>query len=130
MINIGCGGILIKENSVLLIKRKNSETFNDLWSNPGGKVEEDESLEDACIRELYEELGINVKIRRKLSEYEDYVGDNLFGIYTGYHVEIIEGQPRNNEPNKIAEVKYWPLTKLPTNIVPYTLQYLGDLGLV
>ncbi len=127
MVHIGCGGIIIQDKSVLLIRRINSRTFNNLWSNPGGTVKQGESLEDACVRELREELTIDVEIKRRLSDYKDYRKSKLFGIYTGYLVEIRQGQPRINEPNKIAEMEYWPLGQLPTNIAPYTTQYLLDL---
>lgn len=127
MARLGCGGIILENDKVLLIKRINSKTFNNLWSNPGGIVEEGESLEEACIRELSEELGIEVVIKQKISDYEDYREDQLFGRYTGFLVEITSGKPEIKEPNKIAEMKYWPLNRLPEDIAPYTLQYLNDL---
>lgn len=129
MVLIGCGGIIIKEKSVLLIRRMNSRTVNNLWANPGGKVEDGESLEDTCIRELSEELGIDVEIIQRLSDYEDYRNNELFGRYTGFLVRIAKGEPYRKEPDKIAEVRYWQLNKLPAEIAPFTLQYLRDLGL-
>jgi 8-oxo-dGTP diphosphatase len=127
MITIGSGGVIIEEGRVLLIKRINSETFDNIWSNPGGKVEEGESLEDACVRELSEELGIDIGITKQLGSYEDFREGKLIGIYAGFLVEINEGVPRICEPDKIGEIKYWPLNSLPENLTPYTLQYLRGL---
>jgi len=127
MVQIGCGGIIIKENKVLLIRRINAKTFNEMWANPGGKIEDGESVENACIRELHEELGIKIRIIRKISEYHDYKNNELFGKYTGFLVTIESGEPMIKEPNKIAELKYWSLNDLPNNIAPYTTQYLKDL---
>jgi len=128
MITLGCGSILITDGRVLLVRRQNSSTFNEMWSNPGGKVEPKESVEDAVVREMEEEVGVHVKILRRISDYEDCVAGKVIGRYTGYLVEVVKGEPRRKELEKIAEIKYFSLKKLPTNLAPYTKQYLRDLG--
>ena len=49
------------DGRVLLAKRPQGKTLAGLWEFPGGKVEQAETPEDALIRELREELGINVE---------------------------------------------------------------------
>lgn len=46
-----------EEASLLLIRRKNHPCMN-MWAIPGGFVNMDESLEEAALRELYEETGL------------------------------------------------------------------------
>ena len=46
------------DGRVLLSQRPNGKDMAGLWEFPGGKVEANESPEDALIRELEEELGI------------------------------------------------------------------------
>ena len=48
------------DKRVLIAKRPEGKPMAGLWEFPGGKVEEEETPEDAIIRELYEELGIRV----------------------------------------------------------------------
>ena len=55
------GGILIKEEKIILTKRAPSvKNFPKYWEFPGGKVEDGETLIQALIRELHEELNIIV----------------------------------------------------------------------
>lgn len=121
------GGIILRDNQVLLVKRINAPRFNGLWSNPGGKAFDAESLEEACCRELREELAVEVKIVRMISAYDDYQGSELCGVYTGFLVQITKGEPVINEPDKIGEIRYWGLEQLPLDLAPYTRQYLADL---
>ena len=48
------------DGRVLLAKRPEGRTLAGLWEFPGGKIEPGERPEEALIRELAEELGIDV----------------------------------------------------------------------
>ena len=50
--------LIDRDGRVLLSQRPNGKDMAGLWEFPGGKVEANESPEDALIRELEEELGI------------------------------------------------------------------------
>ena len=51
---------LIKNKKVLFQERPSEKSMPFLWELPGGKLVEGESPEAALIRELKEELGINI----------------------------------------------------------------------
>ena len=52
--------LLDREGAVLLAKRPAGRPLAGLWEFPGGKVEAGEQPEEALIRELREELGIDI----------------------------------------------------------------------
>ena len=51
--------LIDKDGRVLLAQRPSNKSMAGLWEFPGGKVEDGESPENALIRELNEELGID-----------------------------------------------------------------------
>jgi ADP-ribose pyrophosphatase YjhB (NUDIX family) len=53
------GLVIIKNNKILLVAQRLPYNRN-IYSIPKGKINEDESIIDAAIRETYEETGINI----------------------------------------------------------------------
>jgi 8-oxo-dGTP diphosphatase len=51
--------LIDKEGRILLAQRPEGKSMAGLWEFPGGKIESGETPEQALIRELEEELGIN-----------------------------------------------------------------------
>jgi 8-oxo-dGTP diphosphatase len=54
--------LLFEQGRLLICQRSPHERFPNKWEFPGGKVESGESLRDALLRELDEELGITAEI--------------------------------------------------------------------
>ena len=64
--------IIIHEGKVFATQRGYGE-FKDGWEFPGGKVEENETLKDALVREIKEELDTEIEVRVLLGTVEyDY----------------------------------------------------------
>lgn len=55
-------GILCRNGNILLCSRPKHSALADFWEFPGGKQEPGETPEECLIRELREELGLEVRV--------------------------------------------------------------------
>jgi len=58
--------VLEEDGRWLIAKRRSEDRFGGLWEFPGGKMERGETPEECLARELFEELGIRVRVDRYL----------------------------------------------------------------
>jgi len=67
VLRVGASSIIFDESrgKILLTKR----TDNGRWCLPGGGMDPGESIEEACVREAYEETGLHVKVTRLVGVY-------------------------------------------------------------
>ncbi|KAA5545791.1 (deoxy)nucleoside triphosphate pyrophosphohydrolase [Adhaeribacter rhizoryzae] len=65
MIEVTCA-IIEKDDKVLCAQRSELMKLPLKWEFPGGKLETGETLEDCLIREIKEELGVEISIKMKL----------------------------------------------------------------
>ena len=104
-------------NKILLINR-GTVVFRGYWALPGGKVEVEETVEDAVVREVKEEIGLKVEIIRKIGEYH-YSGTNN-GIDYDYYptcflVKVVEGKIKRQK-EEIENIKLFDLDDIPNKL--------------
>ena len=61
LVLVAACALIDADGRVLLAQRPQGKTMAGLWEFPGGKIEQGERPEETLIRELKEELGIDVK---------------------------------------------------------------------
>ncbi len=61
IVKVVCG-IIWQEDKIFIARRKPEKSLGGYWEFPGGKIEHDETPEEALERELKEELGMAVKV--------------------------------------------------------------------
>ena len=68
MINVVAAVIRNDENKILITKRNLKKAQGGLWEFPGGKIEPNETREHAIVREIKEELDIDITVKEYLAE--------------------------------------------------------------
>ena len=69
--------VIVKDNTILATQRGYGE-FKGKWEFPGGKINKNESKEEALIREIKKELNADIKIDKYLTTVEyDYSNFHL-----------------------------------------------------
>ncbi|WP_305373349.1 (deoxy)nucleoside triphosphate pyrophosphohydrolase [Photobacterium leiognathi] len=84
-------GVIEKEGKYLLAQRLDSASQGGLWEFPGGKIEANESPEQALERELMEELAITIQTQQWLADSVFDYGDKLVEL-KGYLSRWCEGE--------------------------------------
>jgi ADP-ribose pyrophosphatase YjhB (NUDIX family) len=93
--HVGVGILLVRDNNLLLIKRKYNPDAG-YWSIPGGHIDIGEEVEKAAEREGFEETGIKVKVTKLAGIIDKIMYDSGMKIeyhyvLLNYFVEQIEG---------------------------------------
>ena len=96
---------IIKKDDCYLLAKRNKEKYMGLkWEFPGGKVEKDESFEEALSREILEELNVNIEIHNKVAE-ERYQDDEINIVLHYYMCSLIDTDIVLSEHEAIEWVK-------------------------
>ncbi len=112
---VGVGVIVIKDNKVLLGKRKNAHG-DCAWSFPGGHLEFGEKVNDCAVRETLEETGIKIKNLR-IGPYTNDVFEKEKKHYITLFVvaDYDSGEVQVMEPDKWETWEWfsWDLLPIP-----------------
>lgn len=94
-------GIVLRRRRAVMLRQ--ATQAGTMWTFPGGKVEKDETREEAVVRELREEIGLYCRVVRK-------IGDRLHPVtgrpITYFLCKAQGGKPRNIERNKADDIRW------------------------
>ena len=96
--------IFNEKNELLLVKNEE----NGVWFTPGGWLDGFETLDEACIREVYEETGLKIAVKKLFkidyfqltAEQNIKWNENINKIEHYFICKIISGEIKTNSQNK------------------------------
>ena len=111
------GGVLVKGDQVLLIKNPSG-----VWTFPKGLVEEGETPEEAAVREVLEETGVEGEILKPLGDITYWYtlrGERVFKRVRYYLMRYLRGDPKPSW--EVKDAKFFHLQE-----ARKLLKYKGD----
>ena len=96
--------IITQNNTYLIVQRNKNKHLGLKWEFPGGKVNDNESFEEALSREIKEELNVEINIQRKFAE-EKYKDEKIDIVLHYYLCSLKSGTIELNEHEDLAWVE-------------------------
>ena len=110
--------ILIEQDTILLIQRRDIP----VWVLPGGGIEPGEKPEEAAVREMQEETGLQVSIVRKIAEYTPI---NRLAHFTHFfEAQKIAG--RLTTGPETLDIQFFHCKQLPPLLAPPYDDWISD----
>ena len=104
--------VILGDEDGVLLGRRCIDPGSGLWSFPAGYVNRGEVLEEAAVREVFEELGLVVRLTGLVGVYSQRGESVVLIVYAG---EIEHGEPRP-DGREVSEVRRFPLDALPRDL--------------
>lgn len=102
--------LIKKDDKYLICQRSADDECGLLWEFPGGKLEEGETLEECIIREIKEELDLDIRVLDVFTT-NVYHFNNKEILFTIFNAEIIGGTMKLNEHN---DARWVTLEEMPS----------------
>ncbi len=121
-------GVVIKGDRILITQRKPDGLLGGLWEFPGGKIKKGEEAEAACVREIKEEVNLQIKVIEHLARVKH--------AYTHFKIsmdvfccEYLAGRVKRYGPVdhrwiKISAIDRYPLPKANHKFLPQLKSWL------
>ncbi|MCC2631310.1 MAG: hypothetical protein K0S20_9 [Patescibacteria group bacterium] len=109
-IGVGVGGIIFNKEGKALLALRGDKTPNESnhWEFPGGELEFGEDLEEALIREIKEEFGIEIRIERLVDICNHLIpAEKQHWLAIAYTAALVSGEPVIREPATCKEVGWF-----------------------
>ena len=122
------GAVAIDDGRLLLVRRVN-EPGQGTWSVPGGRVEPGETIQEAVVRELLEETGVE-GVCMGLIGVAEVIDDTHHHVILDYAVEVLAPAPPS-AGSDAAEARWVPLHDVAEmDLVEGLAEFLHEHGVI
>ncbi|NRQ37600.1 NUDIX domain-containing protein [Nonomuraea sp. NN258] len=118
--------LLLRDGHVLLARRAGTGYGDGLWHLPSGHLEAGESVTAGCVREAKEEVGVDLDPADLAFAHVMHRAPDRVGFF--FAAVRWRGEPYNAEPDKCAELGWWPLDGLPADTIGYPAAAIAHIG--
>ncbi|WP_088012194.1 NUDIX hydrolase [Gottfriedia acidiceleris] len=123
---IGAAGICINRERQILMVLQGKPDEKKLWAVPAGGLEDNESIDECCKREVLEETGYEVEVIKELFIKEGISYGFQVKVHF-YEVRIIGGYARIQDPDQLIHEIAW---KSAEEILELELSFPEDRKLI
>lgn len=119
MVRIAVFAVVENDGQLLLTKRENTGYKDGWYTMPSGHLEDGETVQEAAVRELQEETGLEANVADTEVAHVCHNKEEL--EYFNFYVIIKKwsGTPTNAEPESCSEVAWYPKEALPEKLIAY-----------
>ena len=105
-------GLIFQNNKLLICQRPKFKDHPLKWEFPGGKIKKNETSEDALIREINEELSINIFNYNELISYSFNYSDLGKAVFINFYlIKNFEGKILNKFHNQLKWIEIKDIRK-------------------
>lgn len=111
-IGVGVGAAIFNDEGKLFITKRGKKAKNERgkWEIPGGGVEFGETFKEAIVREIKEEVGVEIEVIELLGICDHIIPlEKQHWVSPTYICKIVKGKPKILEPEKCAEIGWFTL---------------------
>lgn len=118
VIRVRASALIMRDKQLLLVKQKVPVKARPVWLPPGGGIEVGETAEEALVREVAEETGVQIRPLR-LRYIHEFIQDTFHAYEFYYRAEMVGGVLRKGgdpehapEEQLISRVAWVPIDQL------------------
>ena len=124
LLNIRVGALIVKDGKILMV-----QSSHDYLYSVGGRIKMGETAEEAVVREVFEETGVRIRIKRLIAVHENYFygdmptnhGKLIYEISFYFEMDVPDDfEPVCDSITEAGEKEFlrWVVPDTPTTIYP------------